>query len=102
MVFPYTSEKPSYLSEPVKKCGKEGCHFCKPPRLPLDIFENLKVFPDPVKKTGSDRYEDFSDVYGKTTTEKDRPSLSQAKKSKEKPKKPFRITAEMSWFVVSA
>ena len=78
----------------IKKCGKEGCRFCKPPRLPLDIFENLKVFPDPVKKTGSDRYEDFSDVYGKTTTEKDRPSLSQAKKSKEKPKRPFRMTAE--------
>lgn len=79
----------------IKKCGEESCQFCKPPRLPLDVFERLKVFPDLVKKVGSDRYEDFTDVYGKSTTEKDRPSFSLPQKStKEKPKKTFRMTAE--------
>ena len=76
----------------IKKCGAEDCQFCKPPRLPLDVLQ-LKVFPDPVKKVGSDKYEDFSAVYGKSTAENDRPSFSH-KKTKEKPKKPFRMTAE--------
>ena len=44
-------------------------------RLSLDVFERLKVFRYPVKKVGSDSCEDFSDVYGKVTSEKDRPSL---------------------------
>lgn len=75
----------------IKKCGMEGCRFCKPPMLPLDIFQKLKTFPDPIKSPSSDSFRDFADVYGKTTSEKDRPSLLQ---QKEKPKKPFRMSAE--------
>ena len=79
----------------IKKCGEDGFQFCKPPRLPFDVFKQLKVFPDPVKKVGSGKYEDFSDVYGNSTTEKDRPSFSQPKKANEKkPTKPFRMSAE--------
>lgn len=77
----------------IKKCGEPSCQLCKPPRLPLDVFKKLKAFPDPMKKVGSDRYEDFNDIYGKPTTEKYLPSVSQ-QKLKEKPKKPFRMTAE--------
>ena len=69
----------------------------------MDVFERLKVFPDPVKKVGSDSYEDFSDVYGKATFEKDRPSLLPQKtsdKTKEKPKKPYRMTAETVYDVL--
>jgi hypothetical protein len=74
----------------IKKCGKGDCQFCKPPRLPQDVFERLSVFPDSVKKVGSDH------VFGKSTTEKDRPSLSGSakKKSAGKPSKPFRMTSE--------
>ena len=87
----------------IKKCGGQECQFCKPPRLPPDVFEKLNVFPDPIKKADSDSYEDFCDIFGKTTSEKDRPSLSQSrkKKSKEnKPTKPFRMTCETVYGVL--
>ena len=77
----------------IKKCGVVGCKICKSPRLPPDVFEKLSLFPDPMKKTASESYKDFTEVWGKTTSESDRPSLS-LKKSKEKSAKPFRMTAE--------
>lgn len=77
----------------IKKCGMEGCGICQPPRLPQEEFEKLSFFPDPTKKLGSDSYLEFKEVWGKSTTEKDRPSIS-TKKGKEKPKKPFLMTAE--------
>ena len=33
----------------IKKCGKSECGFCKPVRLPLDVFESLNFIPDPGK-----------------------------------------------------
>lgn len=32
----------------VKKCGKEDCSICLPPRLPRDVFDQLNHLPDPV------------------------------------------------------
>ncbi len=77
----------------LRNAEKKVASFAKKPRLPMDVFERLKIFPDPIKKVASDSYEDFSDVYGKLTTEKDRPSLAK-NIHKEKPTKPFRMTAE--------
>ena len=50
-----------------------------------------------MKKPATDSYQDFLALWGTSTSEKDRPSLSSSKKAKEakeKPKKPFRMTAE--------
>ena len=77
-----------------KKCGKEDCDICESPRLPQSEFSRLNFFPDPMKKPASDSYLSFEEVWGKETSEKDRPSLTPPKNVKEKPKKPFRMTAE--------
>lgn len=29
----------------IKKCGDPSCTLCKPPRLPMEIFRTLAVFP---------------------------------------------------------
>ena len=78
----------------IKKCGKEDCDICESPRLPQTEFSRLNFFPDPMKKPASDSYLSFEDVWGKETSKKDRPSCTPPKKPKEKPKKPFRMTAE--------
>ena len=58
----------------VKKCGKEGCLLCKPPRLPPDVFDEIKDLPDPVP-SGDGHYKSFDTLYGTTTSEEHRPSL---------------------------
>lgn len=60
----------------MKKCTAEDCSYCvwNPPRLPAEVFTNLKFVPDPVlKETGS--YKSFEDVYGQNTNDQDRPML---------------------------
>ena len=32
----------------IKKCGEQECQICKPPRLPHDVFDEIKNLPDPV------------------------------------------------------
>ena len=64
----------------IKKCGAAGYTICKPPRFPRDIFDTICHLPDPVK---DDVYKPFSDLYGITTTEKDRPSSLQSSAKKE-------------------
>ena len=71
-----------------------GCTVRESPRLPQTEFSRLNFFPDPMKKPASDSYLSFEEVWGKETSEKDRPSCTPPKKPKEKPKKPFRMTAE--------
>lgn len=57
----------------IKKCGVHTCGVCKPIRLPREIFEQLKPFPDTMP--GSDgHFMAFEDMYGSDTTEKHRPS----------------------------
>ena len=77
----------------VWKCGAVDCTMCFPPRLPLEVFQQLHRFPDPMKATeGSDSYISFDNIYGEVTTEKHRPSI------KAKPctsdNKPFCIATE--------
>ncbi len=59
------------------------------------MFNQLNFFPDPEKKPASD---EFASCWGKSTSEKDRPSLASKKstpaKSTAKVAKPFRMTAE--------
>ena len=57
------------------KCGSSDCQICKPPQLPKEVhvFDTLHHISDPIHD--SNVYKPFSDVYGTSTTEKDRPSL---------------------------
>jgi len=57
----------------IKRCGATHCTICKSPHLPKKIFETIHHLPDPVRD--GNVYKTFSDVYGTSTTEKDRPSL---------------------------
>ena len=54
----------------VKKCGKEDCEICLPPRLPRNEFDQLH---HPI--ADGEHYKSFEDVYGCMTSEKDCPSL---------------------------
>ena len=58
----------------IKKCGHSTCDICRPPRLPPDVFGDLKYLPDPM--SGDDGHgKSFQDIYGTETSEEDRPSL---------------------------
>ena len=75
------------------KCGKADCFMCFPLRLPLEVFQQLSPFPDPMKVSeNSESYLSFDNVYGKTTSEKFRPSLKSRLSSTSD--KPFRLAAE--------
>jgi len=50
----------------LKNVVMKNTNFSKPLRFPFDAFKQLKEFPDPAKKVGNDKYEDFADVYGKS------------------------------------
>ena len=41
------------------------------------VFEQLHHLPDPMKKSGTDRFKSFSESWGECTTETNRPSLQQ-------------------------
>lgn len=64
----------------IKKCGNNSCTICLPVRMDASKFSALRFLPDPLLGEDS-HYLPFSDVFDKTTTEKDRPSLK-AKKQK--------------------
>ena len=64
----------------IKKCGKDGCKICKPVRLPQEVIQQIKPFPDPGPGE-DDHYKPFEQIYGRKTSEKFRPSF------KDKPKK---------------
>lgn len=69
----------------IKKCGVSSCSICRPPRLPTEAFSKISFIPDPIPQ-GDGHYKPFEEVYGTTTTEKFRPSLSkQSAKSKKLP-----------------
>ena len=59
----------------VRKCGVVDCSICKPPKLPKEVFEQLRPLPDPTP--GADgHYLPFHEVFGQDTSEKYRPSLN--------------------------
>ena len=70
----------------IKKCNQSTCGLCRAVRLPQEVFNQLKPFPDPMP--GSDEhYLPFDDAYGSDTSEKHRPSVS--KKSSKQRSLPF-------------
>ena len=75
----------------IKKCGKNACSICKPPRLPPETFTKLQHFPDPIPK-GDGYYKPFQDVLGTDTVEEHRPSL-QKFSSREK-RLPFYLSVQ--------
>ena len=70
-----------HYSFSIKKCGEDNCSICKSIRMPKDVFQMLRHLPDPMMGN-DDHYLSFEDVYNTKTSEKDRPSLSNAKKVK--------------------
>ena len=69
------------------KCGSATCDI-----LPADVLQQVNPFLDPMWSADSgESFLQFSEVYGKATTEKFRPSLK-AKPSAEG--KPFRLSAD--------
>ena len=63
----------------IKKCGDVTCKICGPPTLPAEAFQQLHPFPDPeVSPSNKEHYRSFADSWGRTTSEKDRPSFSQS------------------------
>lgn len=73
-----------HYSFSIKKCGKDDCSICKPVRMPNDVFQTLRHLPDPMMGE-DDHYLLFEQAYSMKTSEKDRPSLSNAKKTKALP-----------------
>ena len=66
--------KRHYLFE-VRKCVSSDCTICKPPRLPVEVFETFHSLPDPTP--GDDNhYTPFHDIFGQQTSEEHRPSLT--------------------------
>ena len=68
----------------IKKCGSLTCSICKPPHLPQEIFEQIKLLPDPMP---GENYKPFSEVYGTTTSKEHCPSST--KKTKRRKTLPF-------------
>ena len=57
-----------------------SCDICKPVRLPQEVFEQIKPFPDP--EPGVDQhYKAFNDIYGTKTSEKYWLTLSKRSKT---------------------
>ena len=77
----------------IKKCGAIDCTICKPPHLPKEIFDTIYHLPDPVRD--GDVYKKFSDVYGTSTSEKDRPTL-QSSAEKNNSGIPFNLSAQFA------
>ena len=56
----------------VMKWSDISCLVCKPPRLPVDVFQPLHHILDPVPN--GDDYKDFAALYGTETSEQHKPS----------------------------
>ena len=70
----------------IKKCTKESCSHCSqhPIRLPQDEFEKLKFIPLPRLNLTKDHYKKFTELYGQSPSEEDRPSLAPTSTSEAK------------------
>ena len=80
-----------------KKCGETTCSTCQPFTLPEEEAKVLHHLQDPMlQHSNADHFQAFSSVYGKPTTEKDRPSLKAGaaadRTAADKP--PFTLKAE--------
>ncbi|KAI8516352.1 hypothetical protein Bbelb_049330 [Branchiostoma belcheri] len=68
-----------HYSFSIKKCGDSACTICKKPKLPPEVFNQLKNFPDPVADGTGEHYRPFIEVYGTATSEGYRPSLKDSR-----------------------
>lgn len=72
-----------HYSFQIKKFSDPLC--CPPLRCPQAVFDSLHWLPDPMLDEDKAHYRVFQDVYGKTTSETDRPSFQQSKQRDEHP-----------------
>ena len=74
----------AHYSFGILKCGSSSCNYCSPPQLPMEIFVTLQHLPYPTP--GPDNhFVEFSKVFGTTTSEEHRPSLSAKRPKKSVP-----------------
>ena len=76
------------------KCGQPSCSLCQTFTLPEEEAKMLHHFPDPMLQKNNNHYQAFCDVYEKSTTEKDRPSLNAGTARGSTEKLPFVLKAE--------
>lgn len=56
----------------IKKCGKDECDICKPPRLSPDVFDDIHFLPDPKPNEKKDHYLPFAELYGSPEDESEK------------------------------
>ena len=85
----------SHYTFDILKCGKSTCSLCKPPRLPLSTFQELKHIPHPMPMEDG-HYLPFSQAFNSVTSEEHRPSFVAKTKVPKKQKRslPFRGTVQ--------
>ncbi|XP_019632046.1 PREDICTED: uncharacterized protein LOC109475723 [Branchiostoma belcheri] len=81
--------KQTHYTFQLKKCTSANCNVCvlSPTRLPPEVFDTLSFLPDPMLDPSGEHYLSFAELYGKPTTEADRPSLKQPTQKSETDKK---------------
>ena len=62
----------------IRKCTEETCAYCSinPLRMPNEVFNSLHFLPYPLLDPSSQKYKPFDQIYGKETTDTNRPSLT--------------------------
>ncbi|CAB5385621.1 unnamed protein product [Rhizophagus irregularis] len=71
----------------IKKYNVITCDFCKPIKLPLEVFESLHFLPDPEPSiSDKDHYKEFNTIYGTQTSDKYRPSCMAQPEASDIPK----------------
>lgn len=79
----------SHYTFDILKCGEEGCKFCKPIRLPSQVFSQLKRLPYPTPGVDG-HYLQFTEVFDIDTNESHCPtSLNKKNSSRKKKSLPF-------------
>ncbi|CAG8531714.1 5960_t:CDS:2 [Cetraspora pellucida] len=70
----------------IKKCKKDNCTICRPPRCSREIFDQLHLLLDSMPRNDL-HYKSFEELYGSETTEQYRPSRHESKSNVKKYKK---------------
>lgn len=78
----------------LKKCGEQTCFVCAPSRLLPEVFSTLHHLPDPLHSADGEHYLSFTEVYGKDTSEKDLPFLTDRSHSRKLHGMPFNPNAQ--------
>ena len=86
-----------HYSFQVKKCSDPMC--CSPPRLPEELFKDMKWLPDPLLTADKAHYKTFQELYRQDTTECDRPSLAIQREKEKEPSSLFTMAIESNVYV---